>query len=197
MKKRVSFSLIKKNSVVKPIKDYLGHLKMKYKTPFKLRFREHVKRFKGPLFTQFKSFNLEKSIKTKPFKYVISIKTSTNNMFCTVSDLKLKKTILHLSCGKLQLKSSKKLMKFASGETIKKFIKQFNLLVPKGSSCLLYFEVMKKSLSYFFRKLRGTMKTRRFLIHIKRKKCFNGSCAGAKKRRRKRFRRTLRIWRFE
>jgi len=116
----------------------------------------------------------------------INVKITSNNIFCTLSNLKTKKTLLIASAGKYKIKTSKRTLKFSFKIIFENFLKEiknkildnkliFVITAPKRIRRRLI-----KQIKFFFKFFK-----KHFIIHFKDKKCFNG-CRPAKKKRKKR-----------
>lgn len=124
-----------------------------------------------------------------------TFKITSNNLFCTLSDIKKKKVILSASRGKYRIKISKKKIKHNGVRIIKIFCKQAKKkLTPRGVFVNLVAPIkmrykiirfLKRFLRHFRIKNDEKKWKRLLLIKIDAKKCFNG-CRAAKRRRKKR-----------
>jgi len=137
-------------------------------------------------FDRFFSFkNLSSSIE-KEWNYRLSIKITSNNVFCTLVNFKDLKTIVQLSSGKCNIACSKKLLKFSSKivldtffQNSKKFLENQNI-VFKFSGPL---RLRRFVLNQVFYNLKNA-KVSKLFFDIKPKKCFNG-CRPPKLKRKK------------
>lgn len=118
----------------------------------------------------------------KNFKYLIHIRITPNNIFCTFRNLK--KTLAVLTAGIIKLKVSKRKLKFAYKQIIGKFIKAIKKRTAKETSVLYISgpkKVRKKATKHIIKRL----KYNKLLVKILEKKSFNG-CRPKKAKRKKR-----------
>lgn len=161
--------------------------KKKNNKPFKLSFKK-LKRFKRIR----KNFKITSNIFNPTFQilhklplkksFIINIKITSNNIFCT---LKNKNKILYiLSAGKSIVKTlSKKTLRYKSQLIIKEFFKNIKNFLDKNN-LLINIEGTKKIRSLILRNLSTYFKNKKIIININLKKCFNG-CRPPKKRRKR------------
>lgn len=133
------------------------------------------------------------NLKKKIFNRRITIKITSNNIFCSLSDLKSNKVILNASAGKYHFKITKKRLKHTYKEMLELFFRRVWQYLNAGGIIILLtipIRLRKKVIELLFN-LRLYKKTpkesylRAILIKTKDKKCFNG-CRSKKKRRKKR-----------
>jgi ribosomal protein S11 len=141
----------------------------------------------------FKNNVKNKTLKKKIFNRRITIKMTSNNIFCSLSDLKSNKVILNASSGKYHFKITKKRLKHNYKEMLELFFRRaWQYLNAGGIIVLLTIPIrLRKRVIELLFNLRTYKKTpkksylRAILIKTKDKKCFNG-CRSKKKRRKKR-----------
>ena len=83
--------------------------------------------------------------------YKINIRATSNNVFCTLSDIKRKKTLLLGYSGKYNIKTSKRSLKFSSKYIIESFLKEINKYVERiKKKTLLLIRLLKKLITKIF-----------------------------------------------
>jgi hypothetical protein len=128
---------------------------------------------------------------SKYFRAKINIKIKANNIFCSLLDNKLSKTLKTASSGMYAIKISKKKLNNNFTVVLKNFMlaakkkiknKKRNVIV----NIIAPTRIRKKIVKYVFKKLRFiNKKIALSLIFLKEKKCFNG-CKPRKQQKKKR-----------
>ena len=116
-------------------------------------------------------------------KKKISILIKPNNIFCTLEDLILKKTLLLYTSGKSKLHISKKTLRFNSKLLIKNFLILLKRYV-KSDNLIVVISGPIKVRKFILKQTTLALKLNKLIIDVKAKKCFNG-CRPKKKRRKK------------
>lgn len=145
------------------------------------RFKRIRKNFKltsnifNPTFQTLQKLNFQKS-------FVVNIKITSNNIFCTFKNKN--KIIYILSAGKSIVNNlSKKTLRYKSQLIIKEFFKNIkNRLI--NNNFLINIEGTKKIRSLTLRNISNYFKNKKILINVNLRKCFNG-CRPPKKRRKR------------
>ena len=119
--------------------------------------------------------------------YKITIRSTQNNIYCTLSNVANKKVIFVISSGKCKINTSKKSLKFNSKQIIRTFLKKIRKHFKKGPSTLIVINLPKRLRKSVLKTIRFSYlkKKSRLIIELKNKKCFNG-CRLKKKKRKKR-----------
>lgn len=133
---------------------------------------------------QFQKYNLVKSNQSHIYKLVVNI--TSNNIFCTLINLKDQKTSLQLSAGKCNIICSKKLLKYATKIVLESFLKQSEVFLLSSEVIVKFsgpVRLRRFVLNSIFYNLR-LFKVSKIFFDIKQNKCFNG-CRPAKKKRKK------------
>ena len=129
----------------------------------------------NPTFQILQKLNLKKS-------FIINIKITSNNVFCTLKNKA--KTLYILSAGKSVVKNlSKKTLRYKSQLIIKEFLKNIKPFLIKNHF-LINIEGTKKIRSLTLKNLSHYFKNKKTIINVNLKKCFNG-CKPPKKRRKR------------
>ena len=122
--------------------------------------------------------------KLKKFLVCLTIKVTSNNIFCNLRCLVKNKTLQASSCGKYNIKVSKKKLKYAIKPVITSFLQESkdkmrskNLFVVLVAPTKL----RKYILKFLYSKI---LQNRNSVVKMKEKKCFNG-CRVKKKKRKK------------
>jgi ribosomal protein S11 len=118
-------------------------------------------------------------------KYKLTLKTTQNNVFCTLINYKTKKILLNTSSGKEKLKISRKTLAFGAKNIILSFLKKSNKRFI-GSTIQVNIVGPLRIKTVFLRLLKNYTKNSRLLINTVHKKCFNGCKAPKKKRKKQR-----------
>jgi ribosomal protein S11 len=152
----------------------------------KLRIKKKLNQLfnKKPFFFNRNSSFLQKNLNKKYF-FRLVIKLKTNNIFCSLVNTNLKKTLKVVSSGIYKIKTSKKSLKFSTKNilniflvTVKKKYKLFNkkLIINLTAPIRIRKKIIKQ--------LAKSFKTNSLIINVAEKKCFNG-CRPSKKKRKK------------
>jgi len=158
------------------------------KLPLNLENKLEIPNYISKNFVTPKKFN-----KTK-FYQKITIKITSNNIFCTLADLKTKKVVLAGSGGRYKIKTSKKRLKYTHRRILIIFFSKIWKYLNMGGIMIFVtapIRLRKKIISLLFKlrvyklKSKKTRHYRAIFIKLKNKKCFNG-CRSKKKRRKKR-----------
>lgn len=116
-------------------------------------------------------------------KKKVSILIKPNNIFCTLEDLILKKTLLLYTSGKSKLHISKKTLRFNSKLLIKNFLILLKRYI-KNDNLIVVISGPIKVRKFVLKQTTLALKLNKLIIDVKAKKCFNG-CRPKKKRRKK------------
>jgi len=179
IKKKLFYSFTDKNSYFREESNSLKmHKKAKYNSLFKKKF------FLSCFSTYYSLSCLTKKRLNNFFSNKIDIRLTSNNVFCTYTDLNLK--IVHSgSSGKYKIKTSKKQLKASAQSMLDIFFYKLkknkifdkpiiNLTAPLRIRYILVRRLLKKE----------SKKKRELLLKVKPTKCFNG-CRASKRRRKK------------
>ena len=160
-------------------KTFKVNLNKKHKNFLRIRktfkFRCHIS---NPVFRQISNKNVYKN-----FSKHIFIRVRPNNIFCTLVDRKLNKTLYTTSSGKCNIKTSKKTLRYSSKIVAQSFfdnIKKYS----KTDYFLITMSGPKKMNKPILELLSFNLKNKNIIVDVKGKKCFNG-CRPSKKRRKK------------
>lgn len=121
---------------------------------------------------------------SKKIKYNINIKITPNNIFCILKNNNTNKTILLISAGILDLKITKKKLKFVNKILIQNFIDKIGKKLNQ-KTCIVKISGPKKITKFISKKLILSLLKTRLLINFLNKKIFNG-CRVKKTRKKKR-----------
>jgi len=132
-----------------------------------------------------RNFFLKKNL---DFLNFITIKTSQNNIFCSL--MKIKKgfinTICTTSSGIEKIKTSTRNLKYTSKNVFYNFFSKIkNRVALKISFIVVKVTVPQRYKKFFIKPILNRYKKSYLLLNIKSKKAFNG-CKSAQKRRKKR-----------
>jgi len=118
--------------------------------------------------------------------YKITVRSTQNNIYCTLSNISNKKVRFLLSSGKCQLNTSKKNLKFNSKQILKTFLQKIRKQFQGRPSILIVISLPKRLRKSVLKAIRDSYlkKKSRLIIELKNKKCFNG-CRPKKKKRKK------------
>jgi ribosomal protein S11 len=117
-------------------------------------------------------------------KYLITIRVTANNVFCTFKDMKKNNTIIISSAGKYKIKVSKKSLKFNHKTILQKFLENFKKINIRKALTLIKVSAPIKLKKQIINTLIESFKKNKFILNIKSSKCFNG-CRPSKKVRKK------------
>ena len=120
----------------------------------------------------------------KPLNYYIIIRVTPNNIFCVLKSIKQNKTVVLMSAGILDIKISKKGLKYAGKILITSFVDKIRKRT-KNALCYINISAPIKTRKFALKKILSSLKKTKMLIHTPDKKIFNG-CRAKKKRRKKR-----------
>ena len=118
-------------------------------------------------------------------KKKISILIKPNNIFCTLEDLILKKTVLLYTSGRSKLHISKKTLRFNSKILIANFLIILKKYINTKSLLFIMLSGPIRIRKLILKQIASALKRHKLIIYVKAKKCFNG-CRPKKKRRKKR-----------
>jgi ribosomal protein S11 len=128
----------------------------------------------------------------KVIDYKISIRVTSNNIFCTLVDPKTNKIKASTSSGQNNVKTSKKTLRFTSSIILQNFLNNVISFLQKKKfliEIISPIRLRKKILQQVLNILTKTQS--KILVELKPMKCFNG-CRPKKKQRKKR--KTFRIF---
>jgi ribosomal protein S11 len=153
---------------------------------FKRKVKKFLRKYININFFFYKKKNLKilqlkNNSKKNKIKYIINIKITQNNIFCTLRHKK--KTLIILSSGVIKVKVSKKRLKFSYRFIIDKFIRNLKKFTKNTTSLITIsgpITIKKKVLIRIINKLDKS----KFFININTKKSFNG-CRPKKQKRKK------------
>ena len=122
-------------------------------------------------------------------KYYISVRVTPNNIFCTLQNLTLNKTLIVGSAGKYKIHVSKKKVKYCQKLIIPKFIEELTKKLkkePLNGLTVLKLIAPIRNRKHILRMFIPFIKEQKryILFNTLPKKCFNG-CRPAKKRHKK------------
>jgi ribosomal protein S11 len=117
--------------------------------------------------------------------YKINIRATSNNVFCTLSDIERKKTLLLGYSGKYNIKTSKRSLKFSSKYIIESFLKEINKKFNLNNELFINLILPKRIKKKTIKIIKSFYKKKKVILNVKGKKCFNG-CKPKKKKRKKR-----------
>lgn len=119
--------------------------------------------------------------------YKITLRSTQNNMYCTLSSIADQKVLFVVSSGKCQLNTSKKSLKFNSKHILKIFLQKIRKRFNNRPSTLIVISLPKRLRKSVLKIIRYSYlkKKSRLIVELKNKKCFNG-CRPKKKKRKKR-----------
>jgi ribosomal protein S11 len=113
----------------------------------------------------------------------LNIRITPNNVFCTLKNIKKKKTTYVSSSGISKVKTSKKTLRYSTKivvghflRTVKKELNTKQFIVDLAGPIRIRKAVLKQLAKYF--------KKSSLILNVESKKCFNG-CRAPKKRRKK------------
>ena len=155
----------------------------------KKKIRKGLKKYKRnrQLLKKINSFNKTflkiSKLKNLNLFHKINIRATSNNVFCTLVDIKSKKTLNVAYAGKYKIKTSKRTLKFSSKVIIENFLKEINerLKTFVFISLILPKRIKRKTIKL----LKKSFKNKKVILNVIGKKCFNG-CRPSKKKRKKR-----------
>jgi hypothetical protein len=175
-------------------------------------FKKFVQRFKKSYFSRYNKNFFDWYLRTSSInyhttrtaqkkqsirlqKYIVHVRVTTNNIFCTFSNAFKNKVLITVSSGICNFKMSKKNWKHIPSSIVYSFIKRIRrylirIKMIKRVSLSIQFSGLKTTrfiplVKQFRKGLRYFMKT--FSMEVLSRKCFNG-CIPKKKRRKKRLR---------
>ena len=137
----------------------------------------------------FKDFILKKALNLFTLKVYIRIRS--NNVFCTLVDLKNNITLFNTSSGKYKINTTKKKLKYNTKVIINSFFRDINSNIKSKKNIIVELISPIKTRKQIVRILKQRLKQKNLILHIKENKCFNG-CRPQKKKRKKRL--TFRIF---
>lgn len=169
-KKKLNYKFFKQKKIIKSKKLKLKRLKKI------LKHKPHL------ISLKFKQFILLKRHKINCL--ILTIKVTSNNVFCNLKNPQNNKTLLLTSAGKNQLQVSKKSLKFNHKIIIQNFLEKMNTLI-QNNNIIINFIGPKKIKKKITQQLLYFLVGQKLIIRSVAKKCFNG-CRPSKKRRKKR-----------
>ena len=107
--------MLVKRKIKKSFRKYKGKVKFQNFLKFNTRLK---KSFLTKMLTSYSSYS-------QMYDYQISVRITSNNVFCTAYDYFSKKIELQFSAGKCDLRCSKKLLKHVSRVVLNKFFDNF------------------------------------------------------------------------
>lgn len=123
--------------------------------------------------------------KLKTFVKCLNIKVTSNNIFCNFKNRLTNKTLAAGSSGKYKIKTTRKKLRYAIKLVLRAFMMEvtskfvFKTLIIKIVAPI---KIRRHIVSFLSEVLKN--KTKKLIIKIAHKKCFNG-CRPAKKKRKK------------
>jgi len=161
------------------------NLYLKYNTVKMLRKRK--------IFVKYKHSILNLSINKLKFNksnFVLSIRLTQNNVFCTLYNTFENKTKLISSAGIAKLKISKKMLKYNSKFVLLTFLEKAMLIIKNSNLCinLLCPKYLKRRILF---QIKQILRNNIIILNVINNKAFNG-CKQKKKKRKKQ--RGLRIF---
>ena len=122
----------------------------------------------------------------KKIPYSINIKITPNNIFCVLRDNKKNKTIILISAGILEIKVSKKKLKFVNKLLVQNFLNKIKTKIPQlqNKKFIVKISGPKKVIKFVSRQLISFLNKSILLMNALNKKVFNG-CRAKKIRRKK------------
>ncbi len=115
--------------------------------------------------------------------YQLSIKITSNNVFCTFYNLKQKTTIAVGSAGKYNIKTSKKKLRYSTKSVLQSFLKSLKKKI-RIKQLLLKITGPIRIRKRLLKDLGVHLKNVNLIIETKNLTCFNG-CRAPKKKRKK------------
>ena len=168
--------------------------KKKYKKSSKFLFyiRRNKKLYTNKHTTlNFKYFLLKTSLNF--FNLKISIRVRSNNIFCTLINLKTNKVIFNVSSGKYQINTSKKKLKFNTKLIINSFLNDIDSYLKQNQHFIVELIAPLKTRKQSIKLLIPRISRKNLILSVKENKCFNG-CRPPKKKRKKNLRVRFRIF---
>jgi ribosomal protein S11 len=136
---------------------------------------------------QFYRPSLQQSLfidKLKRFLICLTIKVTSNNIFCNLRCLVKNKTLQVGSCGKYNIKVSRKKLKYVIKPIVTSFLQEAKTKIRSKNVFVVLVaptQIRKYILKFLYSKI---LKNRNSVVKVKEKKCFNG-CRVKKKKRKK------------
>ena len=161
-------------------KNFKFYKSKKEKTKMLIRIKKFLKyklykpSFQQSLFTD----------KLKKFLACFTVKVTSNNVFCNLRCLVKNRTLQASSCGKYNIKVSRKKLKYAIKPVITSFLREAKTKIPSKNLFVVLIaptKLRKYILKFLYSKL---LQNRHSVVKVKEKKCFNG-CRVKKKKRKK------------
>lgn len=118
------------------------------------------------------------------FSRFISIRVTSNNVFCCLKDNIRNKTLYSCSSGKYRVKITRKKLRFGVKVVVSSFLKELKSKI-KSKNLIVLLSSPIKVRKVLLTHLSDVLKRRSLIVKIKEKKCFNG-CKPSKKKRKKR-----------
>jgi len=115
--------------------------------------------------------------------YQLTVKITSNNVFCNFYDLKKKSTISVGSAGKYNIKSSKKKLRYSTKSILQSFLKSIKKKI-KIKQLLLKITGPIRIRKRLLKDLGVHLKNVNLIVETNNLKCFNG-CRAPKKKRKK------------
>jgi len=121
----------------------------------------------------------------RPFSKRLHIKVTSNNIFCNLKTRKKNKTLVFASSGKYKIKTTRKRLRYSIKLVLGAFMNEL-LLKFTVKRLIIKLIAPKRIKKQIIRFLATFLKdrTKKLIIKILTKKCFNG-CRPAKKKRKK------------
>ena len=117
--------------------------------------------------------------------YKITIRATSNNVFCTLLDTKQNRTLFLGYSGKYNIKTSKRSLKFSSKHIIESFFKEINKKFNLDNGLFINLILPKRIKKKTIKIVKSYYGKKKVILNVIGKKCFNG-CKPKKKKRKKR-----------
>lgn len=173
------------------VREKIKSLKPKFLNKNKLKSLFKVKKFLKHKF--YKPFFYKGSLtsKVKTFSHYLTIKVTSNNIFCNLVDLLKEKRLVVASSGKYNIKVSKKKLRHTFKPVLTSFFQEIRTKIINKNLFLILISPLrlrKQMLKFIYPKI---LQKTNLILKVKEKKCFNG-CRAKKKKRKKQ--KGLRLW---
>ena len=116
-------------------------------------------------------------------KFLFIVKSTQNNVFCTLKNFRNNKIFLNTSSGKEKIHISRKTLIFGSKQILLSFLKKIKKKI-KGSKILINITAPLRIKIILLRLIKNFIQHSYIYINTNHKKCFNG-CKPPKKKRKK------------
>ena len=173
------------------IKGKIKLFKPKFLNKNKLKSLFKIKKFLKYKFYKPFFYNNFLANRIKNFYYYLTIRVTSNNIFCNLVDLKKKKRLVVASSGKYNIKVSKKKLRHTFKPVLTSFFQEIRTKIINKNLFLVVtspVRIRKQILKFIYPKI---LEKTNLVLKVKEKKCFNG-CRVKKKKRKKQ--KGLKLW---